>query len=124
MRERSSETSANVCGPLDCGTILTRWNKTDEKAKGGELDTTLIAKAKAERRGTFRSEDATLFKDQCRVKSDANNNYPSLNTLTAFAPITSSLLFSSEPNTPFTAAEFVLTESHSLSSSSSGGKNG
>jgi hypothetical protein len=47
-----------------------------------------------------------------------------LNTLTALPPITSSLPFSSEPNTPLTAFSFVLTESHSVSPSSSGGKNG
>jgi hypothetical protein len=50
--------------------------------------------------------------------------HPSLNILTAFPPITSSLPCSSAPNTPPTALSFVLTESHCPSSSSSGGKNG
>jgi hypothetical protein len=51
-------------------------------------------------------------------------NHPNLSTLTALPPITSSLPFSSVPNTPLTALSFVLTESHSVSPSSSGGKNG
>lgn len=45
-----------------------------------------------------------------------------LNTLTAFPPMTSSVSFT--PNTLFTASAFVLTDNHSFSPSSNGGKNG
>lgn len=46
------------------------------------------------------------------------------NTRTALPPITAATVSPSSPKVPFTAFSFVLTLSHSVSPSSSGGKNG